>query len=250
MSSRPLVLTITALLAATGLAACRPESAKLSPQDDGIAANDPVVKGALGDSIMVNPDLANQSNNGAATAGVRPVDAGVPSARGGGSVADAATDVAAIAGGALMRTPEPGAFDASCDSNCAARQPRAATLGGLARQQAGGACAADIRYGAEWAQRLPAAFPVYPRAALVEAAGVANGRCNVRVVNFQTRAGMQAVLDFYYTQARRAGYDAEHLLRGNEHYLGGTSGNNAFVVMARVMDGGIVDVDLVASGGN
>ncbi len=86
-------------------------------------------------------------------------------------------------------------------------------------------------------------------AALVEAAGVANGRCNVRVVNFQSRAGMQAVLDFYYTQARRNGYDAEHLLRGTEHYLGGTAGDNAFVVMARPMAGGLVDVDLVATGG-
>ena len=134
-------------------------------------------------------------------------------------------------------------------SDCRQPQPRPATLGGLARQQAGGPCASDIQYGNEWAQRLPAAFPLYPRAALVEAAGVNNGRCNLRVVNFQSRAGMQAVLDFYYTMARRNGFTAEHLLRGNEHYLGGTKGNEAFVIMARNMPGGVVDVDLVSNGG-
>ncbi len=76
-----------------------------------------------------------------------------------------------------------------------------------------------------------------------------NGRCNVRVVNFQSRAGLQAVLDFYHTQASRSGYTSEHVLRGTEHYLGGTKGDLAFIVMIRPMAGGLVDVDLIASGG-
>jgi hypothetical protein len=153
----------------------------------------------------------------------------------------------------MLRAPSPSRFEDSCDASCdratVAGGARPATLGGLARQQAGASCAADVRYGAEWARRLPAAFPLYPRAALREAAGVANGRCNVRVANFHSRAGMQSVLDFYYTQAVRNGYSAEHLLRGTEHYLGGTRGEEAFVIMARPLAGGLVDVDIVASGG-
>lgn len=254
MSSRHLrkqamVQLSAAVLLALSLGACRGEPSKLAEQDDGLAANDPAVKGAIEDEIMVDPALTGQSNRNAATAGNRPVDGGVPSARGGGSPAEAAA-AARTQLGQLMRAPAPGRFEDSCDQNCdRAAVARPATLGGLARQQAGAGCAADIRYGLGWAQRLPAAFPVYPRAALKEAAGVANGRCNVRVVNFQTRAGMQPVLDYYYTMARRNGYDAEHLLRGSEHYLGGTKGELAYVIMARQLPGGVVDVDLIASGG-
>jgi hypothetical protein len=254
MSARSLLLVASAALMPLALVACQgQDNAKLAEQDDGLNANDPAVKGALGDAITVDPDLTGQANANAATAGARPVDGGVPVARGGGTAAEAIADARRVVGGQMLRAPAAGRFEDSCgQQSCdqaAVAQPRAATLGGIARQQAGGSCGADIQYGADWARRLPAAFPLYPRAALVEAAGVANGRCNVRVVNFQSRAGLQAVLDFYYTQARRNGFSAEHLLRGTEHYLGGTKGDEAFVIMARPMQGGLVDVDLVASGG-
>ena len=250
MSPRSLMLAGAAICMSLSLGACRgQENAQLAEQDDGLTSNDPAVKGALGEAIMVDPDQVGASNATAATAGAQPVDGGVPTVRGGGSAQEATSDALRLAGGQLMRAPDAVAWADTCDSNCAAPPARPATLGGLARQQGGEACAADIQYGAGWAQRLPAAFPVYPRAALVEAAGVMNGRCNVRVVNFQSRAGLQAVLDFYYTQARRAGYTSEHVLRGEEHYLGGTKGDLAYVVMIRPMAGGLVDVDLIASGG-
>ena len=250
MSPRSLMLAGVAICMSLSLGACRgQETARLAEQDDGLTANDPAVKGALGDAIMVDPDQVGTSNATAATAGAQPIDGGVPTVRGGGTAAEATSDAQRLAGGQLMRAPDAVAWADTCDSNCAAPPARPATLGGLARQQGGEACAADIQYGAGWAQRLPAAFPVYPRAALVEAAGVMNARCDVRVVNFQSRAGMQAVLDFYHTQARRNGYSSEHVLRGTEHYLGGTKGDLAFVIMARPMAGGLVDVDLIASGG-
>lgn len=256
MSPRHLLLVSTALLMGISLSACRDPAARtqLAEQDDGLTSgatsNDPVVKGAIADQIMVDPAMTGQSNAAAATSGAQPVAGTVPALRGGGTAIEAVADARSSAG-QLMRTPAPANFADNCDSNCDnAAVARPATLAGVARQQAGGRCAADIRYGAEWAQRLPAAFPVYPRAALREAAGVANGTCNVRVVNFQSRAGMQAVLDYYYTMAIRNGYEAEHLLRGSEHYLGGTRGDEAYVIMIRDIGGGVVDVDLVASGGN
>ncbi|MEQ1687101.1 MAG: hypothetical protein ABL874_00835 [Sphingopyxis sp.] len=250
MLSHRLKLASAVILLGLAASACNREPAKLAEQDDGLTSNDPAVKGAIEDQIMVDPAVTGSSNTNAASAGARPVDGGVPTVRGGGSANDAVADARTRVAGQMLRAPAPGRFEDSCDSNCdgvAAARP--ATLGGLARQQAGAGCAADIRYGADWAQRLPAAFAIYPRAALVEAAGVANGTCNVRVVNFQSRAGMSAIMDYYYTMAVRAGYSAEHLLRGSEHYLGGTRGDEAFVIMARDVAGGIVDVDLVASGG-
>ncbi|MEQ1510419.1 MAG: hypothetical protein ABL909_08490 [Sphingopyxis sp.] len=244
------LMASAALLLGLAASGCDREPTKLAEQDDGLTSNDPAVKSAIEDQIMVDPAVTGQSNTNAASAGARPVDGGVPTVRGGGSANDAVADARTRVGGQMLRAPAPGSFEDTCDSNCdRVAGARPATLGGLARQQAGAGCAADVRYGADWAQRLPAAFAIYPRSSLVEAAGVANGSCNVRVVNFQSRAGMQAIMDYYYTMAIRGGYTAEHLLRGTEHYLGGTRGDEAFVIMARSINGGIVDVDLVASGG-
>jgi hypothetical protein len=72
----------------------------------------------------------------------------------------------------------------------------------------------------------------------------------VRVVNFQSRASLENVLAWYYTRARNGGYSAEHAIDGNDHYVGGTLGDQAYVVIARSLPGGITDVDLVATGGN
>ena len=104
-------------------------------------------------------------------------------------------------------------------------------VGALARdQQKGGGCDAKLTYGNAWADRLPAAFKVYPRATLREAAGVAGvagGKCNIRVVNFQTAASIQGVLDYYHTLAIRNGYTSDHRVNGNEHMIGGTKGDLA-----------------------
>ena len=131
--------------------------------------------------------------------------------------------------------------------------PQQLTLGGLAKRQAGGkgggGCNADVRYGPEWAKRLPKAFALYPRATLQEAAGVSNGRCDIVIASFTTPASVDQVIDFYYTQARRAGYDAEHLLYGQEHRLGGLRGEDgpAYVVFVRKNANGGAEADIVAN---
>ncbi len=253
MAMRPFLLVGAAMLALGGLSACNrgDDRAQVQEMDDGLASNDPAVRGAVEDSIMVDPALTGQSNRNSATSGNQPVDGGVPVARGGGTAREAIADARQSAGGEMMALPravqlERGCTD--CANNGSARRP--ATIGELARQQSQGRCQGEMSYGLDWARRLPANFPVYPRAALVEAAGVAGGSCNVRVVNFQSRAGMENVLAWYYTRARRAGYSAEHAIDGREHYVGGTRGDDAFVVMARDIGSGVVDVDLVATGGN
>ncbi len=253
LSSLPLsrAALLSAVLAMMPLTACKQaQQAAIPSEKAGGTANDPAVRAAANGAIMVDPALAGMNDANAVTSGAVIADGGVPSAGAGGTAADATADARNRAGVPLMRAPAPTAYDERCDRDCdKPAVARRETLGGLARQQASGACGADVRYDIGWAQRLPESFPVYPRAAVKEAAGVANGRCNVRVVNFQSRAGMQPVLDFYYTMARRNGFDAEHLLRGTEHYLGGTKGDEAFVIMARELEDGIVDVDLIASGG-
>lgn len=235
------------LMAAAPLAGCRDAPAAksdLKPLDEGLTG-DPTVKGALEDKIMVDPKLTGQANSNAATPGNKPVDGGVPGIAG-GKAATAAEAAAAQAAGKLLAAPKALPFEENCGKDCEAKRP--VTIGALARDQQKGGCDAKLAYGNQWADRLPAAFKLYPRATLREAAGVDGGKCNIRVVNFQTAASMQAVLDYYHTMAVRAGYTSDHRVRGNEHMLGGTKGDLAYVVMLR-KDGSMTDVDLVASGG-
>jgi hypothetical protein len=252
MAMRQWILTGSAVLMVAGLSACNraDDRAELQKLDDGLASNDPVVRGALEDQIMVDPALTGQSNRNAATTGDRPIDGGVPASRGGGAPAEAVAEARTAVGGRLMSLPRPVQLDRGCTDCAANRAARPATIGELARQQAGGRCTGRLTYGLDWARRLPATFPVYPRAALTEAAGVAGDACNVRVVNFQSRASLENVLAWYYTRARNGGYSAEHAIDGNDHYVGGTLGDQAYVVIARSLPGGITDVDLVATGGN
>lgn len=235
------------LMVAAPLGGCRdnPEAkADLSPLDDGLTNGDPAVKGSLEDKIMVDPKLVGQANQNSVTPGNRPVDGGVPGLAA-GKAATSAEAAAALKAGKLLSAPKALPFEAGCDG-CATNRP--VTIGAMARDQSKGSCDGKLTYGHAWANRLPAAFKVYPRATLREAAGIAGGKCNIRVVNFQTAASLQAVLDYYHTMAVNSGYSSDHRVNGNEHMLGGTKGDLAYVIMAR-KDGGMTDVDLVASGG-
>jgi hypothetical protein len=164
--------------------------------------------------------------------------------------ADAANEAIALAaaGGRLEKAPR-------------AIEVKTATpgrgLGDLVRQQAAGkggagaaqgGCAKDVKMGPEWADRMPEPFRLYPGSKLAEAAGIDKERCTLRIVSFTTAAAIDPIIDFYYTQARRAGYDAEHLLSEGEHQLGGTRKDGAaYVVFARRLQTGQTEVDIIAN---
>lgn len=226
--------------------ACSPaEKPTAGKFEDKLADKDPAMKAALADQIMVDPKLTEQSNATAATPGNRPLNGAAPvykAAQGGNP------DLVAIpASGELLRAPAPSEMKAEDCKTCG-RDP--VTPGARMSEVAPGKCNAQLRYGLEWAQRMPLGFHVYPKARLKEAAGVI-GECNVRIVNFETGAPLDAVVDYYYTQAIRNGYDAEHLTKGTEHYLGGTRARDdaAYVVILNPTNRNTVDVDIVASGG-
>ena len=115
----------------------------------------------------------------------------------------------------------------------------------------GGGCASQVRYGDQWARAMPAAFAVYPGGHIVEAAGVDNGRCALRIVTFTTAAAPGTVLDHYRAQLRAAGYDAEHRLCRGEHQMGGTRSADgaAYMLYARRTAAGVTEVDIVTGKG-
>lgn len=208
-------------------------------------ATDPAVRGALNDPIVVDPQLVGQSNRNAVRTADRPTSGGVPKLAG-----DAKADMeeaAKLAGGLLMTAPTV-SDDGDGESGM--------TLGAVAQRQAadhgGNAnCAKAMGYAMQWADRMPEAFPVYPGARMTDAAGADRNGCTLRAASFVTPVPADKVMDYYYTLARRAGYDGEHRVIGGDHVLGGTrkaDGRAYFIVFKDAPDAG-TSVSIVADGG-
>ncbi|HEX8383438.1 MAG TPA: hypothetical protein VF592_08690 [Sphingomonas sp.] len=243
------ILTLSVALAGCGGGAPAPDELaqldrELAEANGASPARDPAVAAALGDQIMVDPRLTQQSNANA----IRP-----PNRPDGGAVAP--VDIAARPDS----TPPQGlasapATKADCPE-CRARGG-ALTLGALAERQPDrrtADCAGRLRYSAGWANRLPAAAPLYPDARVIEAAGVDEEGCSLRVVSFRSSAPLQRLADWYATSGRRAGYGAEHRVDGAVHVVGGTRGGTrdgaAYLAYLRARADGSTDVDLIANGG-
>lgn len=203
---------------------------------------DPALSGALGDQIMVDPELAGQEG-AALSAGGGQITL-PPEDRSPEAIADARAKAAQLAGGKLMPAPQPAKGGAAALAESAATAAQVAQ----ASKAASTDCSAKVQYSNTWAARFPADIPVYPRGAVQEAAGVEGDGCSLRVVNFVTPVTPDDVISFYYTKANQAGYGAEHKMDGNDHVLGGRKNGKAYVVYARKLDSGLTEVDLVASG--
>lgn len=239
---------LTAAVCALSLSSCgrNDKDANLAALDAQLTNNavDPALRGALADQIVVDPQLTGPANRNAVRPADKPASAALPVLPG-----DAKKDVAEaqrIAGGKLLAAPAP-----------VPGKPMESTvtLGALAREQGyrtGTGCKAKLAYGAQWASRMPEAFGVYPGAQLMEAAGADMGDCTLRAASFVTAAPRQNVLDFYYTQARRAGYDGEHQVTDGTHILGGTrvSDKAAYLILLSDAPGGKTAVDVIADGGH
>ncbi len=216
--------------------------------------SDPALTTALEDQIMVDTDLANQSNRNAALPNDAVSGSPVPDTFG-SSRQQQAQAQDAISQGRLLSAPAPREATeedcGSCDSASAAHGDT--TLGALASDQSsGGGCAAgDITYSLAYADRMPAAFRPYPRSEVIEAAGNDAPDCNLRVVSFRSSVDMERLINWYYTRAIRSGYSSEHLLRHGDNVLGGYRGRDEgayYIIFAARSDGG-TNVDIVANNG-
>jgi hypothetical protein len=176
------------------------------------SSGDPALTAALRDQIMVDPALAQWSNANAVRPPPHPDPLSLPE--------DAATGGRAV-GGAL-------------------------TLGAAAERVPGIAqCAAAIGYSAVWSTRLPAAFPLYPDAAVAEAAGNDRDGCRLRVVSFAVAVPPDRALGWYAARARSAGYS----VRRGAGRVAGARAQARYVVFAQPRPGGGSDIDLIVEGG-
>lgn len=227
------------------LAACGKgdKDASLAALDAQLTNNaaDPALKGALADPIVVDPQLVGQSNRNAVRPADRPANGAVPVLTGDAGAAQA--EAVKLAGGKLLAAPTASEGEAMAST---------VTLGAVAREGAGNAkCAKKLNYGMEWAQRMPEPFGLFPGAQLTEAAGAQVDGCTLRAASFVTPAPRQGVMDYYYTLARRAGYNGEHKILGGDHVLGGTRGSDgsAYFILFTDAPGGKTSVDIIADNG-
>lgn len=227
------------------LAACgKPPAAKqsLDGLDRQLTDNrDPALTATLHDQIMVDPQLVQSANTDAVRPPPQP-DSGAmpPDDLGAPRDTSRASD--------LTSPPPP---TAGCPECAAARG--ALTLGALAERQSQrsvAACAGGLRYATAWADKLPAALPLYPDARIAEAAGNDGNGCSLRVVSFASNAPVARVASWYYAHATRAGFAADHRADGAERVLRGAQGAASFMLYLRPHAGGTgTDADLVSAGG-
>lgn len=235
--------SILALAPAILLASCgEGDKPKPKPADEGDAA----LSGALADQIMVDPDLAGQNQGGGAIAVGTGSGALPPDDNSDASVDAARREALAMVGGTGKMQEAPKARIVPGD------QPPGAELTAASRAAAtshsGANCAGKVNYTMVWADRLPEAFPVYPRGNVQEAAGTDADGCALRVVNYTTPVPLHEVMNFYYTRARAAGYKADRAQQGKDDMLGGSKGSSSYVVYTRKLPTGRTEVDLVTNG--
>lgn len=198
---------------------------------------DPAIANALEDQIMVDPNLVGQANRFGRT-GATDSEAPVPASGIGGPV---------FHPGKLLHAPAP----------TAATDTGSITLGERAEDQAArsgtasNTCEKDFHYSASWATLLPEAFPLYPDAQVTEAAGNNQAPCRMRLVSFVSKAPLQTLVDFYYTQAIRNGFTAEHQLADGEHILAGTrdGDDGVYYLTFNPRKFGGTDVDMIVNHG-
>jgi hypothetical protein len=172
---------------------------------------DPALTQALEDQIMVDPNLTQQSNQHS----IRPPDA------------PAQTQIPPDANSA------PGSLDP------------ARTLGAVAAEQAGNArdrfqgCQLDVAYSPQYANRLPAELPLYPKAQVSEAAGSDAAGCQLRAVTFATNEPPAVLANFYRILAQRGGYSASTGSEDGGTLVSGTRDDGAaFYVILRPLGKG------------
>jgi len=231
------LMAATALATALMLAGCG--SSKDAPAP---AESDPAVTGALGDQIMVDPNMSG--NNGAAVAANDGKIEMPPQQRTPEAIQAARDEAMVQAGGNLKSAPAAKKGPASSLVESAATAAQVAQ----SAKASSADCTKKAQYSATWASKLPKDLPVYPRGAVQEAAGTDADGCALRVVNFVSPVTPKDVIDFYYTKATSAGYGADYRMDGSDHVLGGRKGDQAYVVYARKLPNGLTEVDLIASG--
>ncbi|WP_295638990.1 hypothetical protein [Novosphingobium sp.] len=203
--------------------------------------HDPAMAAALAEPLMTDPDLsqANARNLVAEPGG--PADRSLPSLGFAENEAALARDEAQALTGGRVRLP--GLLPRPSPRLAAAT---ATTLAGRVRVLVdAGACTDRLTRGFAWGAAVGTVMPIYPRAHLIEGAGVKDGTCSIVAATFLTPVAPQPLMAFYHAQAREAGYADAASQAGDAALLEGAKGSARFAVLLRNAGNGLTSVDLI-----
>ncbi len=222
------------------LAACAdaPDEDPLAALERELAADagNPAVAAALADPIMTDPTLSARANTNAVRPPSGPYTAPIPPSE----VAARGSTADLIARDTLESPPANGE---PCTECAVARD--ALTLAALTAPVAG-QCASRLGYSNGWAVRLHDAVPLIPNARMTEAAGVANERCDLRVVRFWSDLTPERLIDWYFTRTKAARYTS--VLRADtigQHLSGRHPDGSRYSLFVDPRDGGGAEVALI-----
>jgi hypothetical protein len=234
----PVLVTCTAA-AALALAACKAKETEPAGQGE-----DPAYAHALAGPLMTDGELASRNKAIAAISGGGAQVVELPLVESGpDAIAAAKGEAEKLVGGKMTMAPL-----ASDGSNAVLREAVTAAQRGAGVKGPGKDCAATASDGLAWSLGLPQTFPIYPRGHLLEAAGSDKDGCRLRVVRFVTPVDPGAVIDFYYTRANGAKFDARHRAVDEVHVLEGGKGDAAYAVQVRKREDGLTEADIVVNG--
>ncbi len=212
---------------------------------DAAADTEGLPRRALSAPVMIDPELALRDDATAAIAGGGPGVVEVPPfEHDAETLAAARAEALKLAGTRIAAAPSPSDGGDSVLRDAVTAVQRARAVKGP-----GSDCGGKADYAMAWSLRLPAAFPIYPRGHLLEAAGSDSDQCRLRVVRFVTPVAPDEVIAFYYTRARAAKLAARYMATDGVHQLSGSNATGAFAVQARKRDDGMTETDIVVNGG-
>ncbi|MFM5895469.1 MAG: hypothetical protein ACKOQM_13690 [Novosphingobium sp.] len=215
------------------------------PAADPNAERDGAAAAALGDPIMVDPDLSAQNRGNSALSGGGPPQGDLPDFNRTPEEADAARAAAqAQLGAALQSAPAAGSTAPKSRLAGALTMPAVAAASGIASK----ACAEGMGFTFGWAAQLPAGLQIYPRGHAVVGAGNDVGGCKVRAVRFVTPVSVSDAVDFYYASARAAKLAPERRHEGDDEVVAGKSAGGSGAAYIRKRADGLTEVDLISSG--
>jgi hypothetical protein len=202
---------------------------------------DPAMAAALAEPLMTDPDLSQSNARNLVAEPGGPADGSLPSLGFAVNEAALARDEAQALTGGRVRLP--GLLPKPSPRLAMAAAPALAARARVLVDA--GACADRMTRGFAWGAAMGTAMPVYPRAHLIDGAGIRDGACGIVAATFLTPVAPQALMAFYHARAREAGYADAASQAGDAALLEGAKGNQRFAVMLRNAGNGVTSVDLM-----
>ena len=233
--------TLLAIVCTLVLAAC---GGAVEP-DSKVDELDPAVARSLDAMLMTDPDLAGLNEANAALTASR--DHSLPALVDSPDAVRDAQDLAiALVGGRdrLIELPEAEALDGEPGES-----PLVLLDDVVSDMVKPEACLNGVRLSANWAAKLPASLPVYPRGSVTEALGRDGSDCALRAVRFVSPVPSDEIMRLYVTLARKEGFTSTYESNGDVSRLTGRKVGSVMIVEIRPSLLAGREVDLIQAAG-